>query len=89
MAGLLPLESSFAAPRLHLGYRRLTLADDCALGPRGAPFRGHEFHYAAGAPDVFDAPLFEAEDAAGRRLAPMGCRVGTVIGSFAHLLDAA
>jgi cobyrinic acid a,c-diamide synthase len=89
MAGLLPLESSFAAPRLHLGYRRLKLAQDCALGRRGATFRGHEFHYAAGAPETFDSPLFEAEDASGRALPPMGCQVGTVTGSFAHLLDKA
>lgn len=89
MAGLLPLESSFAKPRLHLGYRRLKLAADCALGTRGAAFRGHEFHYAAAIPESFEASLFEAEDAAGRPLAPMGCRVGTVAGSFAHLLDRA
>lgn len=89
MIGLLPLESSFAKPKLHLGYRRLTLAADCVLGPRGAAFRGHEFHYAAAMPSAFDAPLFEAEDAAGRALPPMGCRVGRVAGSFAHLLDSA
>ena len=42
MAGLLPLETSFAKPELHLGYRRLS--------PFGGPFEtalaAHEFHYA-------------------------------------------
>jgi cobyrinic acid a,c-diamide synthase len=89
MAGLLPLDSSFAAPKLHLGYRKLTLAADCVLGPRGTTLRAHEFHYASATPESFDAPLFEATDSAGRQLPPMGCRVGSVAGSFAHLLDRA
>lgn len=89
MAGLLPLESSFSAPKLHLGYRRLTLATDCALATKGAEFRGHEFHYATGLPDGDCEPLFRATDADGKSLAAMGCRVGTVTGSFAHLLDRA
>ncbi len=42
MAGLLPLETSFAARKMHLGYRKLK-----PLG--GLPFigslNGHEFHY--------------------------------------------
>ncbi|MEI9985959.1 MAG: cobyrinate a,c-diamide synthase [Aliidongia sp.] len=43
MAGLLPVTTSFAAPRRHLGYRRAqTLA-----GPwPGLAFRAHEFHFA-------------------------------------------
>ena len=46
MAGLLPLETSFAEPSLHLGYREARLVDDCVLGPRNAAFGTHEFHYA-------------------------------------------
>ena len=45
MTGLLPLETSFAAPRLQLGYRTATLAADGPLGRKNAAFRGHEFHY--------------------------------------------
>ncbi len=89
MAGLLPLASSFTAPRLHLGYRKLTLAADCMLGLRGTVFRAHEFHYAAATPESFSEPLFDASDSNGRQLAPMGCRVGSVAGSFAHLIDKA
>src|SRR5262249_32321398 len=44
MAGLLPLESSFAKPRLHLGYRQATLCADGPLGGVGAAFRGHAVH---------------------------------------------
>jgi cobyrinic acid a,c-diamide synthase len=89
MAGLLPVESSFVAPKLHLGYRRLTLATDCALGATGHEFRGHEFHYATASADPAVEPLFRASDAQGKSLAAMGCRVGSVSGSFAHLLDRA
>src|SRR5260370_1355758 len=46
MAGLLPLATSFADRRLHLGYRAATLLGGGPLGPAGARFRGHEFHYA-------------------------------------------
>jgi cobyrinic acid a,c-diamide synthase len=84
MAGLLPLHSSFADRRLHLGYRTVTA--------RGGPFPGrwaaHEFHYArtlrADGP-----PLFDALDAEGAPLPPMGLRLGRVAGSFAHLIDRA
>lgn len=89
MAGLLPVESSFDAPKLHLGYRRLTLTTDCTLGPSGTEFRGHEFHYAVGISDLNSQPLFRATDAEGKDLEAMGCRVGSVTGSFAHLLDRA
>ncbi len=48
MAGLLPLETSFAERRLHLGYRHLRVTDpDTVNGGLGeAEYRGHEFHYA-------------------------------------------
>ncbi|HET6521900.1 MAG TPA: hypothetical protein VFG47_19080, partial [Geminicoccaceae bacterium] len=88
MAGLLPVVASMAAPRLHLGYRGLRLLEPCPLGPAGAGFRGHEFHYAAlAASGDGAAPLFDARDSRGRELGPVGARVGTVAGSFAHLVD--
>ena len=46
MAGLLPLATSFAERRLHLGYRQARLLAAGPLGKAGARFRGHEFHYA-------------------------------------------
>ena len=46
MAGLLPVVTSFAARKLHLGYRQGTLLADSPLGKAGGAFRGHEFHYA-------------------------------------------
>ena len=87
MAALLPLGTSFAERRLHLGYRRARLAMDCALGSRGATFRGHEFHYAVIEDERQGEPLFLCDDARGRDLGPSGRRAGTVFGSFLHLID--
>jgi len=89
LAGLLPLTTSFAEKRLQLGYRRVTLAADCALGSRGAGFRGHEFHYAAVTGEGPGDKLFEASDALGRRSFAAGQRAGSVMGSFIHLIDRA
>lgn len=87
MAGLLPLHTSFAERRLHLGYRRATLSVDCPLGREGATLRGHEFHYAAILEEDAKAPLFECRDAAGRPVGPAGTCIGKVMGSFVHLID--
>lgn len=84
MLGLLPVTTSFAARKLSLGYRRLT--------PRaGAPWtqtlRGHEFHYATIVAAGAAEPLFDAEDAGGAPLGTMGLQVGSVSGSFAHVIS--
>ncbi len=87
MAGLLPVATSFARPRLHLGYREPRLAADLPLGAAGTLYAAHEFHFAR---EVHrdGEPLFAAvRDARGRDLGPAGCRVGRVAGSFLHLLD--
>lgn len=81
MAGLLSLETSFSTRRLHLGYRSLR-ADE---GPFAGKWAGHEFHYATTV-KAEGEPLFEARDAEGNRLAPMGLRKGAVSGSFAHII---
>jgi cobyrinic acid a,c-diamide synthase len=90
MAGLLPVTTSFAAPRRHLGYRRLKLVAPSPLGQAGTTFRGHEFHYATlepGAAGPPPAPLFEATDARHQPLGPQGACQGAVAGSFMHLID--
>lgn len=89
MAGLLPVVTSFAAPRLHLGYRQGTLLADSPLGKAGGVFRGHEFHYAAVVSEGGGESLFSVEDAACRNLGRQGRRQGSVFGSFLHLIDEA
>ncbi len=87
MAGLLPLEASFAERRLQLGYREAALLAGCALGEAGDAFRGHEFHYATILDEGAGEPLFRCRDAAGENRGGAGRRRGTVLGSFLHLVD--
>ncbi len=87
MAGLLALDTSFAARRLHLGYRRVVLYAETKLGRAGAAFRAHEFHYTAILGEGPGEALFAASDARGKALGAMGLRAGSVFGSFAHLID--
>ena len=89
MAGLLPVATSFADPHLHLGYRRIRLLAPSPLGQGGTTYRGHEFHYASLLEAGSAPPLFDVSDARGQPLGPSGAQVGTVAGSFLHLIDRA
>src|SRR5262249_38737282 len=82
MAGILPLESSFAAPPLGLGYRLARLVGDGVLGPAGREFTGHEFHYATITTEGPGAALYDCRDARGRDLGAAGRQQGRVGGSF-------
>ncbi|MEJ6398761.1 cobyrinate a,c-diamide synthase [Yoonia sp. 208BN28-4] len=82
MAGLLPLETSFAARKLHLGYRNL-VADQGAFTGQ---WKAHEFHYATTL-RADGQPLFRASDASDQALPDMGLMSGRVSGSFAHVID--
>jgi cobyrinic acid a,c-diamide synthase len=44
MAVLLPVSTSFASPRLQLGYRELTLREATPARRPGLRWRGLEFH---------------------------------------------
>ncbi len=87
MAGLLPVETSFAKRKLHLGYRNAALSADTPLGPAGSVYGAHEFHYAATVRLGDARPLFALSDAAGNDLGPAGLQAGRVMGSFIHLID--
>ncbi|MEM0924346.1 MAG: cobyrinic acid a,c-diamide synthase, partial [Pseudomonadota bacterium] len=51
-------------------------------------YAAHEFHYCTTI-RAEGLPLFSAEDAQGAALPPMGLRRGRVMGSFAHIIEAA
>jgi cobyrinic acid a,c-diamide synthase len=89
MLGLLPLVTSFAERRLHLGYREGALIEAGPLGQAGAAFRGHEFHYATIVSEGPGEALFRLRDSRGTDLGPAGRRRGGVMGSFFHLVDRA
>ena len=84
---VLPVRSSFAERRLHLGYREAVLVEAGPLGRAGARFRAHEFHYATVTAEGDAAPLFNVRDASGNQLGAAGLRRGSVSGSFIHLID--
>lgn len=94
MAGLLPLATSFAERRLHLGYRRAKLASPGGPFERlGARWRGHEFHYATVLREDSLASgaeaLFDCADASGNTSGFQGLRRGSAMGSFVHLIAGA
>jgi cobyrinic acid a,c-diamide synthase len=88
MAGLLPVVTSYAEPRIHLGYRQVELAVASPLGVADARWRGHEFHYAREL-SRSGRPFLRSRCARGRDQGDQGCVVGRVAGSFLHLIDRA
>jgi cobyrinic acid a,c-diamide synthase len=87
MAGLLPVSTSFADRRLHLGYRRVVQTCETPFGKSGTVLRGHEFHYATTLAAAGD-PLFQADSVSGHTSGLPGIVVGRVFGSFIHVIDA-
>jgi len=83
MLGLLPLETSFADRKRHLGYRVLT--PKSAL-PWPCGLMAHEFHYATTLREGDAERLFAAADAEATAVADMGLRAGSIMGSFAHVI---
>jgi cobyrinic acid a,c-diamide synthase len=84
MLGLLPLDTSFAQRKLHLGYRSLT---PLAGSPWQMQLKAHEFHYASIVREGDSERLFKVRDAAGEDHGEVGLRVGSVSGSFMHVID--
>lgn len=90
MLGLLPITTSFAEPRLSLGYRHL---QHTGTLPWPKKLRGHEFHYSCqqqktfSKQDIKGQGLFQAEDTNGFTRGTIGSIVGRVMGSYAHVID--
>ncbi len=85
MSGLLPVTTRIDRPKRILGYRRLVQSGDL---PWPGHLNGHEFHYSSARQSRL-TPLFAATDARGEALPPMGAVIGRVMGSYAHVIDAA
>lgn len=86
MLGLLSLVTSFAERRLTLGYRRLTPRAGFFAPSFDGPLTAHEFHYATILMERRTGRLFDASDAEGVDLGPIGLQAGRVAGSFAHVI---
>ena len=90
MAGLLGLVTSYASRKMHLGYRKATLAQPIPGQHLGASLAGHEFHYSTISFQP-DAPLADVSDATGARVAETGSyRLqpggGLSTGTYFHLI---
>lgn len=88
MVGLLGVETSFAKPRMTLGYRRARLLSASALGPADTEIMGHEFHFATVTARA-EEPLLDAVEASGAAVVERGARRGSVTGTFLHVIDRA
>ena len=87
MAGLLPVVTSFENRARHLGYREIEALTDFSLGKEGSKWRGHEFHYTTLVNSGEAEILFNARDVHGTLIGPLGLRLGSVSGSYLHLID--
>ena len=86
MLGLLPVDTSLATPKRHLGYR---VVDGVNGTWRGQTLRGHEFHYASVTRSGVAMPLWSMRDADGSDVGEAGHVLGSVSGSFFHMIDPA
>lgn len=86
MLGLLPLTTSFASRKRHLGYRKVRGLS----GPfAGLGLTAHEFHYSTVVHEGQAERLFDAVDAAGEVVGPAGLCRDNVSGSYMHMIDLA
>lgn len=85
MAGLLPVETSFAVRQLSLGYRRARWRRAMPFANAGDAAWGHEYHHATITGGT-DATLADMTDGTGNPLPVAGHGVGHVTGGFFHVI---
>jgi cobyrinic acid a,c-diamide synthase len=85
MTGLLPIETSLARRKLTLGYRAASIRGSVSFARPHQKLYGHEFHHATVTASEGEA-FADVTTAEGLSLPPAGHRLGTVTGSFFHLI---
>ncbi len=85
MAGILPLNFAMEGRFQALGYRRVELLEPTPLGPSGAVFRGHEFHYSRVVGGGAGSPPFRTTAPWRDQECHCGVRVGNTLASYCHL----
>ncbi|MFW6401107.1 MAG: cobyrinate a,c-diamide synthase [Desulfohalobiaceae bacterium] len=86
MAGFFQLRAKMCSRFQALGYREVTLLQDCGLGPAGSRIRGHEFHYS----EIWDSQelcpcIYAVQDRRGRAKSRLGYLKQNVLGCYIHL----
>ena len=88
MAGVLPIWTAMLGKLKSLGYAEVTLLEDSLWGPRGATFRGHEFHYSEFAePFPADSGWQKVYSVKQRSNGPAeleGFQKGRILASYVH-----
>ncbi|MFA7535966.1 MAG: cobyrinate a,c-diamide synthase [Desulfuromonadales bacterium] len=83
--GIFPAAARMLSRRRALGYREVTLAVDCPLGPAGTVLRGHEFHYSAMEVPASVPRVYRLSRRGGEDLGVEGYLLHNVLGSYIHL----
>ncbi|MBI5204604.1 MAG: cobyrinate a,c-diamide synthase [Nitrospirae bacterium] len=92
MAGIFPFETQMKRGRPHLGYRDITIKDDCIIGKKGDKLRGHEFHYSEIKPLAISYQLSAItncyalnNDKGGADIQDEGYRFRNTLASYIHV----
>ena len=85
MVGLFPAEARLGKKRRALGYREVTLKEECLLGSAGTVLRGHEFHYTdLQMPDTIKR-IYQVKRADSAEQPAEGFQYKNCLGSYIHL----
>jgi cobyrinic acid a,c-diamide synthase len=88
LAGVLPIQTAMLGKLKSLGYAEVTLREDSLWGPRGATFRGHEFHYSEITKPLSPASGWQTVYSVQQRWAepakPEGFQKGRILASYVH-----
>ncbi|MGM0424109.1 MAG: cobyrinate a,c-diamide synthase [Thermodesulfobacteriota bacterium] len=86
MAGFFRLQAQMCERFQALGYREVTLQQDCSLGCKGSVLKGHEFHYSKiWQSQEACASIYAVQDRKGKAKSKAGWNKQNVLGSYIHL----
>ncbi len=92
MADIYPFETEMKKRRSKLGYREISLNEDCLLGKKGERLRGHEFHYSeittrpsAKGDDRRFSEVYSVKDGSGLGKGNEGYRFRNTLASYIHV----
>ncbi len=94
MAGVFPFETQIFTKgdkgglRPCLGYREISLKEDCILGRKGDRMKGHEFHYSVikdGAESFGLCETYSVKDNKGEKMKNEGYRFKNTLASYIHI----
>ena len=89
MTGCFPFTAVMSKKMRSLGYREVSLDQDCLVGKKGDMLRGHEFHYSSLEDETLDCGgmqrIYKASARAGRQVSLEGYWKGNTLGSYMHI----